>query len=475
MKENFLWGGAVAAHQVEGACQAGGKGLSIADVMTAGSRTKAREITDGIVEGKYYPNHEGIRFYDFYKEDIALFAEMGFKCFRTSIAWSRIFPNGDEETPNEEGLRFYDALFDELLSHGMEPVVTLSHFEMPFGLVKKYRGWRSREMIGFFVRFAETVMERYRDKVKYWMTFNEINNQMILSNGIYAFTNSGILFEEGEDRLKTVYQAAHYEFVASAMTVKLGHEINPEFKIGCMAAATPVYPRTCNPDDVLLAMEEDRKNLFFTDVHARGRYPSYVKMDWERRGYVFDITPEDLAAMEQGCVDFIGFSYYLSSVMSADPKVEKLRDDLAASLDAVENPYLEMTPWGWTIDPKGLRYVLNQYYDRYQLPLFVVENGFGYEDRLEDGQIHDGNRIEYLGNHIRQMVMAVDEDGVDLLGYTVWGCIDPVSFGTGEMRKRYGFIYVDKDDSGNGTLERVRKKSFAWYRDVIASNGENLK
>jgi len=475
MKENFLWGGAVAAHQVEGACQAGGKGLSIADVMTAGSRTKAREITDGIVEGKYYPNHEGIRFYDFYKEDIALFAEMGFKCFRTSIAWSRIFPNGDEETPNEEGLQFYDALFDELLSHGMEPVVTLSHFEMPFGLVKKYRGWRSREMIGFFVRFAETVMERYRDKVKYWMTFNEINNQMILSNGIYAFTNSGILFEEGEDRLKTVYQAAHYEFVASAMTVKLGHEINPEFKIGCMAAATPVYPRTCNPDDVLLAMEEDRKNLFFTDVHARGRYPSYVKMDWERRGYVFDITPEDLAAMEQGCVDFIGFSYYLSSVMSADPKVEKLGDDLAASLDAVENPYLEMTPWGWTIDPKGLRYVLNQYYDRYQLPLFVVENGFGYEDRLEDGQIHDGNRIEYLGNHIRQMVMAVDEDGVDLLGYTVWGCIDPVSFGTGEMRKRYGFIYVDKDDSGNGTLERVRKKSFAWYRDVIASNGENLK
>lgn len=399
---------------------------------------------------------------------------MGFKCFRTSIAWSRIFPNGDEEMPNEEGLRFYDALFDELLSHGMEPVVTLSHFEMPFGLVKKYRGWRSREMIGFFVRFAETVMERYRDKVKYWMTFNEINNQMILSNGIYAFTNSGILFEEGEDRLKTVYQAAHYEFVASAMTVKLGHEINPEFKIGCMAAATPVYPRTCNPDDVLLAMEEDRKNLFFTDVHARGRYPSYVKMDWERRGYVFDITPEDLAAMEQGCVDFIGFSYYLSSVMSADPKVEKLGDDLAASLDAVENPYLEMTPWGWTIDPKGLRYVLNQYYDRYQLPLFVVENGFGYEDRLEDGQIHDGNRIEYLGNHIRQMVMAVDEDGVDLLGYTVWGCIDPVSFGTGEMRKRYGFIYVDKDDEGNGSYRRIRKDSFYWYRDVIARNGVDV-
>lgn len=474
MRKDFLWGGAVAAHQVEGAYRTGNKGLSIADVMTAGSRTKAREITDGIVEGKYYPNHEGIRFYDFYKKDIALFAEMGFKCFRTSIAWSRIFPNGDEEVPNEEGLRFYDELFDELLAHGMEPVVTLSHFEMPFGLVKGYGGWRNRKMVTFFVRFARTVMERYRDKVKYWMTFNEINNQMILSNGIYAFTNSGILFEEWEDRLKTVYQAAHYEFVASAMTVKLGHEINPDFKIGCMVAATPVYPRTCNPDDVLLAMEEDRKNLFFTDVHARGRYPSYVKKDWERRGYVFDITPEDLEAMEQGCVDYIGFSYYLSSVMSADPGVEKLGDDLAASPDAVENPYLEMTPWGWAIDPKGLRYVLNQYYDRYQLPLFVVENGFGYEDRLEDGQIHDGNRIEYLGNHIREMMKAVDEDGVELLGYTVWGCIDPVSFGTGEMRKRYGFIYVDKDDEGNGTYRRIPKDSFYWYRDVIAGNGAEV-
>lgn len=471
MRKDFLWGGAVAAHQVEGAYKEGNKGLSIADVMTAGSRTKAREITDGIVEGKYYPNHEGIRFYDFYKEDIALFAEMGFKCFRTSIAWSRIFPNGDEENPNEEGLQFYDRLFDELHAHNIEPVVTLSHFEIPFGLVKKYGGWRSRKMISFFVRFAKTVMERYRDKVKYWMTFNEINNQMIISNGIYAFTNSGILFEEGEDRLKTIYQAAHYEFVASATAVQLGHEINPDFMIGCMVAATPVYPLTSNPDDVLLAMQEDRKNLFFADVHARGCYPSYIKKDWERRGYQLDITSEDLEIIGKGCVDYIGFSYYLSSVMSADPTVEKLGDDLAASPDAVENPYLEMTPWGWTIDPKGLRYILNQYYDRYGIPLFVVENGFGYEDQMEDGQIHDKNRIEYLENHIRQMVKAVDEDGVELLGYTVWGCIDPVSFGTGEMRKRYGFIYVDKNDDGTGTYKRIRKDSFYWYQDVIAHNG----
>ncbi len=381
MRKDFLWGGAVAAHQVEGAFQAGGKGLSIADVMTAGSREKAREITDGIMEGKYYPNHEGIRFFEHYKEDIALFEEMGFKCFRTSIAWSRIFPDGDEDIPNEEGLRFYDDLFRELHAHGMEPVVTLSHFEMPFHLVKKYGGFRNRKMITFFVHFAKTVMERYRDQVKYWMTFNEINNQMILSNEIYAFTNSGILFEEGEDRLKTVYQAAHYEFVASAMVVKLGHEINPDFKIGCMVAATPVYPMTCNPEDVLSAMQEDRKNLYFVDVHARGYYPAYIRKDWERRGYQFDMTSEDLEFMRDGCVDFIGFSYYLSSAMSVDPSVKKLGDDLAASADAVENPWLEMTPWGWAIDPKGLRYVLNQYYDRYQLPLFVVENGFGYEDR----------------------------------------------------------------------------------------------
>jgi 6-phospho-beta-glucosidase len=472
MRKDFLWGGAVSAHQVEGAYQAGGKGLSIADVMTAGSREKAREITDGVVAGKYYPNHEGIRFYEHYKEDIALFAEMGFRCLRTSIAWSRIFPNGDEETPNEEGLQFYDELFDELLAHGIEPVVTLCHFELPYYLVKKYGGFRNRKMITFFVRFAETVMQRYRDKVKYWMTFNEINNQILLSNDIYAFTNSGILFEEGEDRLKTVYQAAHYEFVASAMTVKLGHEINPDFMIGCMMATTPVYPMTCNPEDIMLALQEDRKSLYFSDVHVRGYYPSYIRKDWERRGYQFDMTLEDLKIMREGCVDYIGVSYYLSSVMSADASVEKLGNNYATSLDAVENPYLEMTPWDWAIDPKGLRYVLNQYYDRYQVPLFVVENGFGYEDELEEGQIHDENRIKYLGDHIREMVGAVDEDGVDLLGYTVWGCIDPVSFTTGEMRKRYGFIYVDKDDDGNGTYQRIRKDSFAWYKDVIARNGE---
>ena len=472
MKKGFLWGGAVAAHQVEGAYRANGKGLSIADVMTGGSRDKAREITDGILEGKYYPNHEGIRFYEHYKEDIKLFAEMGFQCFRTSIAWSRIFPQGDEDTHNEEGLQFYDNLFDELRRYGMEPVVTLSHFEMPYGLVKKYGGWRSRELITFFTRFANTVMERYKDKVTYWMTFNEINNQMVVTNNIYAFTNSGILFQEGEDREKIVYQAAHYQFVASALTVKRGHEINPNFQIGCMIAASPIYPYSCSPKDILLAQREDRRfNLFFADVHARGHYPSYAKKEWERRGYRMDMTEEDLTAISQGCVDFIGFSYYLSSVMCADPNMEKLGNDLAASPNAVENPYLQMTPWGWAIDPEGLRYVLNQYYERYELPLFIVENGFGYEDTVEDWQIHDENRIKFLKDHIRELVKAVDEDGVDVIGYTVWGCIDPVSFTTGEMRKRYGFIYVDKKDDGSGTYARAKKDSFYWYQDAIRNNG----
>ena len=462
MRKDFLWGGAVAAHQVEGTYQTDGKGLSIADVMTGGSKTQAREITDGVQEGRYYPNHDGIRFYDFYKEDVALFAEMGFKCFRTSIAWSRIFPNGDETAPNEKGLQFYDQLFDELLKYGIQPVVTLSHFEMPYHLVQTRGGWRSREMIEHFVRFSLTVMERYKNKVKYWMTFNEIN-QMMTDNPIYAFTNSGILFREGEDPLKTVYQAAHYQFVASAEVVKRGHAINPDFKIGCMIAATPIYPFSCAPEDMLLSQQSDRKfNLFFPDVHARGCYPAYAKREWERLGYQFDMTEEDFAIMQSGCVDYIGFSYYMSAAVGSQAK------------GFIENPHIPATDWGWSIDPKGLRYVLNQYYERYGLPLFIVENGFGYEDQLENGQIHDTNRINYLRSHIQQMVKAVEEDGVDLLGYTVWGCIDPVSFTTGEMRKRYGFIYVDKMDNGSGSYKRIPKDSFFWYKNVIASNGENL-
>ncbi|UUV15648.1 6-phospho-beta-glucosidase [Clostridioides difficile] len=477
MKSNqeFLWGGAVAAHQVEGGYNKGGKGISIADVMTAGTHTISRKITDGIIEGLNYPNHEAINFYENYKEDIRLFAEMGYKCFRTSIAWTRIFPNGDELIPNEDGLKFYDDLFDELLKYNIEPVITLSHFEMPYHLVKNYGGWRNRKLIDFFVNFCEVVMSRYKDKVKYWMTFNEINNQSITTNPIYAFTNSGIIYEEQEDKEEVMYQAVHYEFVASAKVVKIGHEINPEFKIGCMVAAMPSYPYSCNPEDMIKFVESNREQLMFTDVHVRGHYPRYTLKLWERKNYSLDITDEDKKILKEGTVDFIGCSYYLTTVVTADKTMKTTGNDSAGKADVVENPYLKTSDWGWNIDPVGLRFYLNQLYDKYELPIFIVENGFGAEDVLKsDNTVDDGYRIEYLASHIREMKKAIEIDGVDVIGYTVWGCIDPVSFTTGEMKKRYGFIYVDKNNDGSGTLKRYKKKSFDWYKNVIKFNGEIL-
>ncbi|CZR74661.1 TPA: 6-phospho-beta-glucosidase [Clostridioides difficile] len=477
MKSNqeFLWGGAVAAHQVEGGYNKGGKGISIADVMTAGTHTISRKITDGVIEGLNYPNHEAINFYENYKEDIRLFAEMGYKCFRTSIAWTRIFPNGDESIPNEDGLKFYDDLFDELLKYNIEPVITLSHFEMPYHLVKNYGGWRNRKLIDFFVNFCEVVMSRYKDKVKYWMTFNEINNQSITTNPIYAFTNSGIIYEEQEDKEEVMYQAVHYEFVASAKVVKIGHEINPEFKIGCMVAAMPSYPYSCNPEDMIKFVESNREQLMFTDVHVRGHYPKHTLKLWERKNYNLDITEEDKKILKEGIVDFIGCSYYLTTVVTADKTMKTTGNDSAGKADVVENPYLKTSDWGWNIDPVGLRFYLNQLYDKYELPIFIVENGFGAEDVLKsDNTVDDDYRIEYLASHIREMKNAIEIDGVDVIGYTVWGCIDPVSFTTGEMKKRYGFIYVDRNNDGSGTLKRYKKKSFDWYKNVIKFNGEIL-
>ncbi|HBF2563297.1 TPA: 6-phospho-beta-glucosidase [Clostridioides difficile] len=477
MKSNqeFLWGGAVAAHQVEGGYNKGGKGISIADVMTAGTHTISRKITDGVIEGLNYPNHEAINFYENYKEDIRLFAEMGYKCFRTSIAWTRIFPKGDESTPNEDGLKFYDDLFDELLKYNIEPVITLSHFEMPYHLVKNYGGWRNRKLIDFFVNFCEVVMNRYKDKVKYWMTFNEINNQSITTNPIYAFTNSGIIYEEQEDKEEVMYQAVHYEFVASAKVVKIGHEINPEFKIGCMVAAMPSYPYSCNPEDMIKFVESNREQLMFTDVHVRGHYPRHTLKLWERKNYNLDITEEDKKILKEGIVDFIGCSYYLTTVVTADKTMKTTGNDSAGKADVVENPYLKTSDWGWNIDPVGIRFYLNQLYDKYELPIFIVENGFGAEDVLKsDNTVDDDYRIEYLASHIREMKNAIEIDGVDVIGYTVWGCIDPVSFTTGEMKKRYGFIYVDRNNDGSGTLKRYKKKSFDWYKNVIKFNGEIL-
>ena len=455
--KNFLWGGALAAHQFEGGVLETSKGLSVADVMTAGAHGVPRVITDGVVEGNYYPNHVGIDFYHRYKEDIALFADLGFKCFRTSIAWSRIFPKGDEAEPNEEGLQFYDDVFDELLKYGIEPVITLSHFEMPFELAKKNGGFMSRDTVDAFVKFAEVVFKRYKDKVKYWMT------------------NSGAHFGNYDNPEEAMYICGHHTLVASALAVKIGKEINPDFLIGNMIAMVPIYPYSCRPEDVLLANQAMHDRWFFCDVQVRGHYPAYALKMFERKGFKIPITEEDKAILAEGTVDYIGFSYYMSNVVDSQAFRDVSEVIEASSPYSVKNPYIKESDWGWAIDPVGLRYALNAFYERYEKPLFIVENGFGAIDvKEEDGAVHDQYRIDYLRSHIQEMEKAINEDGVDLWGYTPWGCIDCVSFTTGEMKKRYGFIYVDRNNDGSGTLERSKKDSYDWYKQVTASNGEIL-
>lgn len=474
--KNFLWGGALAAHQFEGGVLETSKGLSVADVMTAGAHGVPRVITDGVLEGNYYPNHVGIDFYHRYKEDIAMFADLGFKCFRTSIAWSRIFPNGDETEPNEEGLQFYDNVFDELLKYGIEPVITLSHFEMPYHIAKEYGGFMNRQTVDFFVKFAEVVFRRYKDKVKYWMTFNEINNQMNYHNDIFGWTNSGAHFGDYENPEEAMYICGHHTLLASALAVKVGKEINPDFLIGNMIAMVPIYPFSCRPEDVLLASQAMHDRWFFCDVQVRGHYPAYALKKFERKGFNIQITEEDKAILANGKVDYIGFSYYMTNVVDSQKEMADLSKTIEASNPYnVKNPFIKESDWGWAIDPIGLRYALNQFYERYELPLFIVENGFGAIDvKEEDGSVHDQYRIDYLKSHIQEMEKAINEDGVELMGYTPWGCIDCVSFTTGEMKKRYGFIYVDRNNDGSGTLERSKKDSYDWYKQVTASNGEIL-
>lgn len=476
LPDGFLWGGAVAAHQLEGGWQEGGKGMSIADVMTAGANGVERQITDGVIPGKNYPNHEAIDFYHHYKEDIKLMAEMGFKAFRTSIAWTRIFPNGDETEPNEAGLAFYDDVFAECHKYGIEPVITLSHFEMPWHLVKAYGGWRDRRLIDFFVRFATVCFKRYKGSVKYWMTFNEIDNQCDYNREFSMATNSGLIFPADatdDDRARAMYQASHYELVDSALAVKAGHEIDPNNQIGCMINFTPQFPATCKPEDLFMAEKAMQKRSFWSDVHVRGHYPDYMEAYFKRTGYRADITAEDRAALAAGTVDYVGFSYYASNTVAR--QADNQYYDFVGDKEGVENPYLKKTEWGWTIDPLGLRWSLNWLAERYDKPLMIVENGLGAIDHVEaDGKIHDPYRVAYLRAHIKEMEAAVEEDGVNLLGYMPWGCIDLVSAGTGQMDKRYGFIYVDKNDAGEGTLARSRKDSFYWYQQVIQSNGENL-
>ncbi|KAB2493259.1 glycoside hydrolase family 1 protein [Priestia endophytica] len=476
--KNFYWGGATAANQIEGAFDKDGKGLSAADFVEyipKEERTKdnAMEITSeqirktlsGESTGRF-PKREGVDFYHRYKEDIALLAEMGFTAFRLSIHWSRIFPNGYDEVPNEAGLAFYDRVFDELAKYNIAPIVTLSHYETPYGLTEKYNGWAGREVIDHFVRYAEAVFTRYKDKVKFWISFNEIN-VITLS----PFTGGGIVSDREENPVQTKYQALHHQFVASALATKRLHEINPEGKMGCMLARMSHYANTPNPEDILKAQKDNQDNLFFTDVHARGEYPKYMERFFIENDIKIIKETGDDEIIKQYPVDYITISYYMSMLSSAAPEGERTDGNLMNSL---KNPYLEASDWGWQIDPVGLRIVLNDMYDRYRLPIFIVENGLGAYDKVEeDGSIHDTYRIDYLRKHIEQMKEAIG-DGVELLGYTSWGPIDLVSMSTSEMSKRYGYVYVDKDDDGNGTLERKRKDSFYWYKKVIASNGEEL-
>ena len=498
--KGFLWGGDISANQCEGGWDEGGKSPNMTDYHTGGNVNEPRMATYIMPDGTYgktpamiencnlpegaklainpdefYPNHKATDFYHHYKEDIALFAEMGFKTFRMSIAWTRIFPTGLEETPNEKGLEFYDAVFDECLKYGIKPLVTISHYEMPYGLVEKYNGWESRECIDCYVRYCETVFERYQDKVKYWLTFNEINaGTMVMGATLslgtikdYYGTMMGV-----KDEPQVRYQALHHQFIASAKAVKLAHEKYPQFKMGNMICFITMYPSTCHPEDILEAQKQMRMiNWFCSDIQVRGEYPAYAERFFEENDIQIKKEPDDDTLLKEGVVDFYTLSYYMSNCVGNATGIAKaVEGNIVAGL----KNYLEASDWGWQIDPKGLRYTLNEIYDRYQIPIMVVENGLGAKDVKEaDGSVHDSYRIDYLKKHIEQMKEAV-ADGVDLRGYTPWGCIDLVSASTGEMAKRYGFIYVDKYDDGTGTLARSKKDSFYWYQNVIRTNGEEL-
>lgn len=484
--EGFLWGGATAANQIEGAWNIDGKGSSTADVTPFKDPKSLDELVDAhglsdvtdemIYDALHsddtndYPRRHGIDFYHHYKEDIALFAGMGFKVYRFSIAWSRIFPKGTDEGPNEAGLVFYENVIDECLSYGMEPLITLSHYEPPLYICTEYNGWYERRVIDWFVLYVKTVVERFKGKVKYYLTFNEVDSILrhpFMTGGLIESRFDPDKFEEVE------YQAMHHQFVASAMAVGEIHRIDPAAKVGCMLTKLTYYPYSCKPGDVLLAQQWMRQTYAFSDVQVHGEYPAFLLAKYKNKGYDIKMTEEDLRIMKENPVDFISFSYYSSSCVAT----EDVGLELTAgnTIVAVKNPNLPSSDWGWQIDPIGLRISLVDLYDRYRKPLFIVENGLGAHDVINaDGVIDDQYRIDYLKAHMKAMYDAITEDGVELWGYTTWGPIDLLSNSSNQMSKRYGFIYVDLDDYGNGTYRRMKKKSYDWYKEVIATNGASL-
>ena len=466
--EGFLWGASTAANQVEGGWNEDGKGVSVIDVQALGSH--GREVTDGIQPDRIYTSHKATDFYHHYKEDIALFAQMGLKAYRMSIAWTRIFPNGTEQVPNEAGLVFYDRVFDELHKYGIEPVVTISHYEPPYALSNQ-GGWTNREMIGHYLRYCKAIFQRYKGKVKYWLTFNEINCAQV-KFGVMTAAGVNCNFWDPINTEQLRYQALHHQFIASAQAIMLGRSIDPEFRFGCMLASMLNYPLTCHPDDVLLAQQTNQvKYLFCGDVMIRGRYPNYIGRWFREQDIHIEMQPEDEAILAQGKVDFCALSYYMTYCTGHDRSAEKISGNL---LEGLKNPYLETSGFGWQIDPVGLRYMLNDLYDRWQLPLMIVENGLGAKDTVEDGKVHDAYRIAYLREHIKALEATISEDNVPVMGYMPWSALDLIALSTGNVEKRYGFIYVDVDNEGNGSYDRIPKDSFAWYKKVIATNGEDM-
>lgn len=473
---DFLWGGAIAANQAEGAYDQGGKGLCVADLLKvqdqgdlkkkSNKETTMADIEFALQDKEgYYPKRYGIDFYHTYKEDVKLLSGMGLNTFRTSISWARIFPNGDDETPNEEGLKFYDDLFDEMLKYGMEPLVTLSHYEMPLHIATEYNGWYSRKTIDMFVKYAETVFKRYKNKVKYWITVNQIN---LIHHE--SFNHLGIPADRVDNLWEAKFQGIHNECTACAMASRIGHEINPDFQIGMMVYDGLSEPLTCSPEDVFATMKRNQMEYFFSDLLLRGEYPGYAIRFFTEKGFHLDIREEDEKVLKEHTADFLAISYYYTICSSADSmKNYGVNED-----GAIMNPYLDASEWGWSIDPLGMRTVLNYYYDRYQKPIIIAENGFGTFDNVEeDGSIHDERRIAYLREHIRAMKEAI-KDGVNVIGYYPWGPIDIISCSSSEMTKRYGFIYVDQDDYGRGSKKRSKKDSYEWYTRVISSNGSEL-
>lgn len=468
--KDFLWGGAIAANQAEGAWNVDGKGPSMADIELLPEQYDRRHVVgfthtipqiDAALQDTtgYYPRRYGIDFYHTYKEDLALMKEMGFTCFRTSFNWARIFPNGDEAVPNEEGLKFYDNLIDEMLRNGIEPVMTVSHYEMPLHLITKYKGWYAPEMIDFFVHFCEVLFQRYHKKVKYWILLNQINSL----GGWGEFASLGMVKDAYEDWESAKYQATHHQFVACAKATKLAHEIDRHMQIGMMLGDDALYPASCRPEDVFANTQQMQMSVYFySDVLLRGEYPGYALRYFKDHHIQVSMTKEELRLLKQYPADFLSFSYYFTRITDAQKQVQ-----------IKENPYLETSVWGWATDPLGFRNSLNQYWDRYHVPIFIAENGLGALDSVEDGKIHDDYRISYLKAHIEAMREAV-LDGVQVFGYASWGPIDIISCSQGEMSKRYGYIYVDRDDRGRGSNQRIRKDSFYWYSQVIASNGEKL-